>query len=124
MQNIYVKTHPRPIIVGIRPISMELNDIGMVQLRQVLEHRLDFLLLVFEVFPLGKLDLVPDYLHALFRIHRQEGAVDSRHIALFHLKNRTTPTTLVILCVRKLVNDVLLISGRACRDIQICINKY
>lgn len=101
MLNCQSTTHPRPVIVSIRPISMELNDIGMVQLRQVLEHRLDFLLLVFEVFPLGKLDLVPDYLHALFRVHRQEGAVDSRHIALFHLKN--TPTTFSIFVYAKML---------------------
>lgn len=71
--------------MGVGPVPMEFNDIGMIQLREVLKHHLDLLLLVLEVLSLGELDLVPYYLHALFHVHCQEGAVDARHVTLLNL---------------------------------------
>ena len=74
--------------MSVRPIPMEFNNIRVFQLRKILEYQLYFLLLRFEVFPLGELHFVPNNLHTFLCIHSQVGAVDSRYISLLHLSNK------------------------------------
>lgn len=75
----------RFVVVRVRPVAVELDDVRVFQLCQVLKHLLDLLLLRFEVPPLAELHLVPNHFHALFRVHRQMGTVDPRDISLFDL---------------------------------------
>lgn len=75
----------RLVVVRVRPVAVELDNVRVLQLRQVLKHLLDLLLLRLEVSPLAELHLVPHHLHALLCVHGQMGTVDSRHIALLHL---------------------------------------
>lgn len=89
IENLYPsKLYPGLIIVRIRPVAMELDDVRVLQPGEVVEHHLYLVLLRLEVLPLGELHLVPDHLHALLRVHGEVRAVDAGHIALFHLEQR------------------------------------
>lgn len=70
----------------VRPISVELDYVGVLQLREVLKDELNLLLLGLEVLPLGELDLVPNDLDALFGVHCEVSAVDPWHILLLDLR--------------------------------------
>lgn len=76
----------RLVVMRVRPVPVELDDVRVLQLRQILKHLLDLLLLRLEVPPLAELHLVPHHLHALLRVHGQVGAVDSRDISLLDLR--------------------------------------
>lgn len=69
----------------VGPISMELDDVGVLQPGEVIEDHLYLVLLSFEVLALGELDLVPHHFDTFLGVHREIGAVDAWHIALFHL---------------------------------------
>lgn len=71
----------------ICPVAVKLDYVGVLQLRQVLKHLLNFLLLRLEVLPLRELHLVPNDLDPLLCVHGQVGAVDAGHIPLLHLEN-------------------------------------
>lgn len=82
----YKVSYPWFIVVCVSPIPMELDDIGVFQLCQILEHQLDLLLLSLEVLPLRELHFVPNDLNALFGVHCEICAVDARHIPLLNLE--------------------------------------
>lgn len=85
MTKLY-QTHPRFVVVCVRPVSMKLNYVWMFKLGEIFKDELYVLLLGFEVFPFGKLHLVPHHLHTFLGVHREVGAVYSRYVPLFHLK--------------------------------------
>lgn len=72
----------------IRPVPVEIHDIGMLELREAFEHLPDLIFLGLVVFAFRKLHLVPHHLHALFCVHGQVRAIDSRNISLLDLHNR------------------------------------
>lgn len=84
------------VVVRVRPVPMEVHDVGMLQLREVFEHLPDLILLGLVVLAFRELHLVPHHLHALLRVHGQVRAVDSGHISLFHLKTAKTGTRVTI----------------------------
>lgn len=81
-------THSRLVVVCIGPIPMEFDNIWMLELCEIFKNELYFFLLVLKIFTFRKLDFVPNDFDSLFCIHSQIGAVDSRHISLFHLKQK------------------------------------
>lgn len=81
--------YPRLVVVGIGPVPMEFDNVWVLELREILKNELNFFLLVLKVFTFGKLNLVPNDFDSFFCIHGQVGAVDSRHISLFHLEKET-----------------------------------
>jgi len=83
------------VVVRVRPVPMEVHDVGMLQLREALEHLPDLILLGLVVLAFRELHLVPHHLHALFRVHGQVRAVDPGDISLLHLETTTTTTTVV-----------------------------
>lgn len=77
--------YTRFVIVCVRPVPVEVDDVGMLELREALEHLSDLVLLSLVVLPFRELHLVPHHLHALFRVHGQVRAVDPGHVPLLHL---------------------------------------
>lgn len=69
----------------VRPVPVEVDDVGMLELREAFEHLSDLVLLSLVVLPFRELHLVPHHLHAFLRVHGQVRAVDPGHIPLLHL---------------------------------------
>lgn len=76
------------VIVRVRPIPMEVDDVGMLELSETFEHLSDLVLLGLVVFALRELHLVPHHLHAFLGVHGQVRAVDSGNISLLYLRDK------------------------------------
>jgi len=72
----------------VRPIPMEVHDVGVLELSETFKHLPDLVFLGLVVFTLRELHLVPHHLHSLFSVHGQVRAVDSRNISLLHLREQ------------------------------------
>lgn len=83
-------TYPRFVVVCVRPVSVEFDDVGMFQPGEVVEHRLYFVLLRLEVLALGELNLIPHNFDTLLGVHGEVGAIDAGDIALLHLEIKKT----------------------------------
>lgn len=88
---LYYQAYSGFIVVCVRPVAMELDNVRMLELGEILKDELDLLLLRLEVLPLGELYFIPHHLDALLGVHRQVGAVDARHISLFYLHDTKKP---------------------------------
>lgn len=84
----FVCAHPWFVVMRVRPVPVELHDVGVLELSEVFEYELDFFLLILEVLPFRELDFVPNYLDSLFRVHGQISAIDAGDIPLFHLEQK------------------------------------
>lgn len=85
------------VVVRVRPVPVEVNDVRMLELRETFEHLPDLVLLCLVVLAFGELHFVPHHLHAFFRVHGQVRAVDSWNISLLHLANINSIYTLHVL---------------------------
>ncbi|KAE9541606.1 hypothetical protein AGLY_003597, partial [Aphis glycines] len=81
------------VVVRVRPIPMEVHDVGMLELSEAFKHLPNLVFLGLVVFALRELHLVPHHLHALFSVHGQVRAVDSGNISLLHLQENKTKST-------------------------------
>lgn len=85
-----VATHSGLVVVRVGPVAVELDDVGVLEAREVVEYELDLILLRLEVLALGKLYLVPHHLDALLGVHGEVRAVDTRYVTLLHLQPQQT----------------------------------
>lgn len=81
-----VISYPGLIIVCVRPISVELDDVGVLQPCEVIKHHLYFVFLCLKVLALRELYFVPYDLDTLFRVHSEIRTVNAWDITLFHLR--------------------------------------
>lgn len=80
----------------IGPIPVKLDNIGVLQPRQVIKDHLNLVLLCLEVLSLGELNLVPDDLYALLCVHGKVCHVDAGDVTLLDLEQREIFVSIMI----------------------------
>ena len=75
-------------LLVVDPVAVEVDDVGVVDQRQRVEHVVELVLLRLELARGGELHLVPHHLDALLGVHREEGGVDAGNVAVLNLQRK------------------------------------